>query len=126
MGQRVCLFQAPAAIFSAEGRADSFHRPRSEPAARRSRRQRRGLSAPRPRNSRPKCSAPFTAMDYRRRQSGSEVIGRVRALAKKTSLEKLLLDVSDIVRETMPLVAARVDQPLGIVANGVGTGSGPW
>jgi PAS domain S-box-containing protein len=34
----------------------------------------------------------------------SEVIRRVRALAKKTSLEKMPLDVSDVVRETIPLV----------------------
>jgi PAS domain S-box-containing protein len=34
----------------------------------------------------------------------SEVIRRVRALAKKTSLEKVLLDVNDVVRETIPLV----------------------
>ena len=34
----------------------------------------------------------------------SEVIRRVRALAKQTSLEKMPLDVSDVVRETIPLV----------------------
>jgi PAS domain S-box-containing protein len=34
----------------------------------------------------------------------SEVIRRVRALAKKTGLEKMPLDVSDVVRETIPLV----------------------
>jgi PAS domain S-box-containing protein len=34
----------------------------------------------------------------------SEVIRRVRALAKKTSLEKVPLDVNDVVRETVPLV----------------------
>jgi PAS domain S-box-containing protein len=34
----------------------------------------------------------------------SEVIRRVRALAKKTSLERIPLDVSDVARETMPLV----------------------
>jgi len=34
----------------------------------------------------------------------SEVIRRVRALAKKTSPEKMPLDVSDVVRETIPLV----------------------
>jgi PAS domain S-box-containing protein len=34
----------------------------------------------------------------------SEVIRRVRALANKTSLEKTPLDVSDVVRETIPLV----------------------
>ncbi len=34
----------------------------------------------------------------------SEVIRRVRALAKKTSLEKVPLDVNDVVRETIPLV----------------------
>jgi PAS domain S-box-containing protein len=34
----------------------------------------------------------------------SEVIRRVRALANKTSLEKVPLDVNDIVRETIPLV----------------------
>jgi PAS domain S-box-containing protein len=34
----------------------------------------------------------------------SEVIRRVRALAKKNSLEKTPLDVNDVVRETIPLV----------------------
>jgi PAS domain S-box-containing protein len=34
----------------------------------------------------------------------SEVIRRIRALAKKTSLEKVPLDVNDVVRETIPLV----------------------
>jgi PAS domain S-box-containing protein len=34
----------------------------------------------------------------------SEVIRRVRTLAKKTSLEKVPLDVNDVVRETVPLV----------------------
>ncbi|HEX4651874.1 MAG TPA: PAS domain S-box protein, partial [Granulicella sp.] len=34
----------------------------------------------------------------------SEVIRRVRALAKKTSLEKVPLNVNDVVRETIPLV----------------------
>jgi PAS domain S-box-containing protein len=34
----------------------------------------------------------------------SEVIRRVRALANKTSLEKVPLDVNDVVRETIPLV----------------------
>ena len=33
----------------------------------------------------------------------SEVTRRVRALAKKTSLEKVPLDVNDVVRETIPL-----------------------
>jgi len=32
------------------------------------------------------------------------VIRRVRALANKTSLEKVPLDVNDVVRETIPLV----------------------
>jgi C4-dicarboxylate-specific signal transduction histidine kinase len=34
----------------------------------------------------------------------SEVIRRVRALANKTSLEKVPLDVNDVVKETIPLV----------------------
>jgi signal transduction histidine kinase len=34
----------------------------------------------------------------------SEVIRRVRTLAKKTSLEKVPLDVNDVVRETIPLL----------------------
>src|SRR5246127_4059257 len=34
----------------------------------------------------------------------SEVIRRVRALAKKTDLEKVALDVNDVVRETIPLL----------------------
>jgi len=34
----------------------------------------------------------------------SEVIRRVRALAKKTHLEKMPLDVNDVVRETIPLL----------------------
>ena len=34
----------------------------------------------------------------------SEVIRRVRALAKKTSLERVPLDVNDVVKETIPLV----------------------
>jgi PAS domain S-box-containing protein len=34
----------------------------------------------------------------------SEVIRRVRALANKTSIEKVPLDVNDVVRETIPLV----------------------
>jgi PAS domain S-box-containing protein len=34
----------------------------------------------------------------------SEVIRRVRALAKKTDIEKVALDVNDVVRETIPLV----------------------
>src|SRR5260370_26820648 len=34
----------------------------------------------------------------------SEVIRRVRTLAKKTSLEKVPLDVNDVVRDTIPLV----------------------
>jgi signal transduction histidine kinase len=34
----------------------------------------------------------------------SEVIRRVRALANKTSFEKVPLDVNDVVRETIPLV----------------------
>jgi signal transduction histidine kinase len=34
----------------------------------------------------------------------SEVIRRVRALANKTTLEKVPLDVNDVVRETIPLV----------------------
>jgi C4-dicarboxylate-specific signal transduction histidine kinase len=34
----------------------------------------------------------------------SEVIRRVRSLANKTSLEKVPLDVNDVVRETIPLV----------------------
>jgi signal transduction histidine kinase len=34
----------------------------------------------------------------------SEVIRRIRALVNKTSLEKVPLDVNDIVRETIPLV----------------------
>jgi signal transduction histidine kinase len=34
----------------------------------------------------------------------SEVIRRVRVLANKTSLEKVPLDVNDVVRETIPLV----------------------
>src|SRR6202035_4857735 len=34
----------------------------------------------------------------------SEVIRRVRTLAKKTSLEKVPLDVNDVVKETIPLV----------------------
>ncbi|SIO47501.1 PAS domain S-box-containing protein [Bradyrhizobium erythrophlei] len=38
----------------------------------------------------------------------SEVIGRVRALANKTSLEKMPLDVSDVVRETIPLVQSEL------------------
>ena len=34
----------------------------------------------------------------------SAVIGRIRALAKKTEIEKVPLDVNDVVRETIPLV----------------------
>jgi PAS domain S-box-containing protein len=34
----------------------------------------------------------------------TEVIGRVRALANKTAIEKVPLDINDIVRETIPLV----------------------
>ena len=34
----------------------------------------------------------------------NEVIRRVRALAKKTDIEKVALDVNDVVRETIPLV----------------------
>jgi PAS domain S-box-containing protein len=34
----------------------------------------------------------------------NEVIRRVRALAKKTDIEKVVLDVNDVVRETIPLV----------------------
>src|SRR6202048_1477945 len=34
----------------------------------------------------------------------SEVIRRVRALANKTSLEKVPLDINDVVREVIPLV----------------------
>jgi PAS domain S-box-containing protein len=34
----------------------------------------------------------------------SEVIRRVRVLAKKTAIEKVALDVNDVVRETIPLV----------------------
>jgi C4-dicarboxylate-specific signal transduction histidine kinase len=38
----------------------------------------------------------------------SEVIRRVRALANKTSLEKVPLDVNDVVRETIPLVQSEL------------------
>jgi PAS domain S-box-containing protein len=38
----------------------------------------------------------------------SEVIRRVRALANKASLEKMPLDVSDVVRETIPLVQSEL------------------
>jgi signal transduction histidine kinase len=34
----------------------------------------------------------------------SEVMGRVRALANKTAIEKVPLDINDVVRETIPLV----------------------
>jgi signal transduction histidine kinase len=34
----------------------------------------------------------------------SEVIRRVRALANKTAIEKVTLDINDVVRETIPLV----------------------
>ena len=43
-------------------------------------------------------------MDYRRRQSGKRVIRRVRALAKKTDIEKVALEINDVVKETIPLV----------------------
>jgi C4-dicarboxylate-specific signal transduction histidine kinase len=38
----------------------------------------------------------------------SEVIRRVRALANKTSFEKVPLDVNDVVRETIPLVQSEL------------------
>jgi PAS domain S-box-containing protein len=38
----------------------------------------------------------------------SEVIRRVRALAKKTDIEKVPLDVNDVVRETIPLVQSEL------------------
>ena len=43
-------------------------------------------------------------MGHRRRQSGSEVIQRVRALANKTDIEKAPLDINDLVREVIALV----------------------
>jgi PAS domain S-box-containing protein len=53
------------------GGDDSLDRPRNKPAARRCRRQRRGLSAlARPWNSRPGSSAPLGGVGIRRRQSG--------------------------------------------------------
>ena len=53
----------------------------------------------------------------------TEVIRRVRALAKKTDIEKVPIDINDVVREVVALVRRELNQPSGIVANGVGTGS---
>ena len=58
----------------------------------------------------------------------SEVIRRVRALAKKTDIENVPLDVNTVVREVIALVQRELSQPPRIIANGVGTGSAhdPW
>ena len=53
----------------------------------------------------------------------SEVIRRVRALAKKTDIEKVPLDINDVVREVIALVQRELIQPPGVVANGVGARS---
>ena len=53
----------------------------------------------------------------------SEVIRRVRALANKTDIEKMPLDVNDVVREVIALVQRELIEPSSVVANGVGTGS---
>jgi len=43
-------------------------------------------------------------LDRQRSHRASEVIRRVRALANKTEIEKVLLDVNDVVREVIALV----------------------
>ena len=53
----------------------------------------------------------------------SEVIRRVRALANKTDIEKVPLDINDVVREVIALVQRELISHRRIVANGVGTGS---
>ena len=53
----------------------------------------------------------------------SEVIRRVRALAKKTDMEKVLLDFNQVVKEAIALVQRELSQPPGITANRVGAGS---
>jgi len=53
----------------------------------------------------------------------SEVIRRVRALANKTDIEKMPLDVNDVVREAVALVQRDFIRYPGVVANGVGTRS---
>ena len=50
----------------------------------------------------------------------SEVIRRVRALAKKSDIEKVPLDVNDVVREVYRAGAARAKQPSCLLANRVG------
>ena len=54
-----------------------------------------------------------------------EVIRRVRALANKTDLEKVPLDINDVVNEVVVTGAARNGQPTGVAANRVGTRSAP-
>ena len=53
----------------------------------------------------------------------SEVVRRVRALANKADMEKLPLDLNDVVREVIVLVQRELSQPPGIIANGIGAGS---
>ena len=53
----------------------------------------------------------------------SEVIRRVRALANKAGIEKVPLNVNDVVREVIALVQRELIKPPGVVANGVGARS---
>jgi len=53
----------------------------------------------------------------------SEVIRRVRALANKSEIEKVPLDVNDVIREVMALVQRELVSHQVVVANGVGTHS---
>jgi signal transduction histidine kinase len=65
----------------------------------------RGLSAlARPCSSRPGCSAPSVEWIIDDGNWASEGIRRVRALGKKTDIEKAALDINDIVREVIALV----------------------
>jgi C4-dicarboxylate-specific signal transduction histidine kinase len=67
---------------------------------------RRWLDGDTPNLDEARCAVDWIANEGNR---ASEVIRRVRALANKTSLEKLPLDVNDVVREVTALVQREID-----------------
>jgi len=90
----------------------------------------RGLSAlARPRDSRSRRCAPLGRMDHQRQLPGERGgSGVFRALAKKSDIEKVPLDVNDVVREAIVLVKRELSSPTYFLASRVGAFSphDPW
>jgi len=77
---------------------------------------RRPVCAAEPRNSRPGPSTSLGGWIIDDGNRASEVIRRIRGLAKKSDIEKVPLDLNDVVRETIGLMQRDGIQPPGVVA----------